>query len=135
MLMLALRLILKEKGGKQYCLPFVGFNLGVEIFLKKRKHQKKGALKQKIKAPLYTLHWDFKKILCKACLRFYCFFLIKRILKALFFFIPWLLTFSDLSSYGLNSSKRYTVRLLSVCLRRSTLLSGVNPLRFPLQFP
>ena len=32
--MLALRLILKEKGGKQCCLPFVGSNLGVEIFLK-----------------------------------------------------------------------------------------------------
>ena len=31
-----LRLILKDKGGKQHCLPFVGSNLGVEIFLKKR---------------------------------------------------------------------------------------------------
>ena len=38
----ALRLILKEKGGKQHCLlPFVGSNLGVEIFLKKREHQKR----------------------------------------------------------------------------------------------
>ena len=33
--MLALRLILKDKGGKQNCLPFVGSNLGVEIFLKR----------------------------------------------------------------------------------------------------
>ena len=42
MLMLALRLILKDKGGKQYCLmPFVGSNLGVETFLKKREHQKR----------------------------------------------------------------------------------------------
>ena len=32
MLMLAVRLILKDKGGKQYCLPFVGSNLGAEIF-------------------------------------------------------------------------------------------------------
>ena len=42
MLMLALRLLLKDKGGgKQHCLiPFVGSNLGFETFLKKMKHQK-----------------------------------------------------------------------------------------------
>ena len=45
MLMLALRLILKGKGDKQDCLPFVGSNLGVEIFLKKGEQQKKGAWK------------------------------------------------------------------------------------------
>ena len=39
--MLALRLILKDKGGKQHCLPFVGSNLEVEIFLKKRELQKR----------------------------------------------------------------------------------------------
>ena len=40
--MLALRLIWKANGGKQHCLiPFVGSNLGVEIFLKKREHQKR----------------------------------------------------------------------------------------------
>ena len=39
------RLILKDNGGKQHCLSFVGSNLGVEIFLKKREHQKKGAVK------------------------------------------------------------------------------------------
>ena len=39
--MLALRLILKDKGGKQHCLTFVGSNRGVEVFLKKRKHQKR----------------------------------------------------------------------------------------------
>ena len=33
--MLALRLILKDKHGKQHCLPFVGSNLGVEISLKR----------------------------------------------------------------------------------------------------
>ena len=38
--MLALRLILKNKGGKQHCLLFVGSNLGVEMFLKKKKHPK-----------------------------------------------------------------------------------------------
>ena len=41
MLMLALRLILKDKGGKQHSLQFVGSNLEVEIFLKKREHQKR----------------------------------------------------------------------------------------------
>ena len=47
---------------------------------------------------------------------------IKGILIVLFFFIPWLLNFSDLPNYGLNSSKRYTLRLLPKCLVRSTLL-------------
>ena len=56
----SLRLILedKDKGGYQ----FVGFNLGFEIFSGKREHHKKGLLKQKIEASLYTLHWDFKII-------------------------------------------------------------------------
>ena len=68
---------IEDKGGKQHCLPFVGSNLGVEIFLKKR-----------IEAPLYALYWGFKNILCEACLLFNCFLVIKRILKALFSFIP-----------------------------------------------
>ena len=43
MLMLALRLFLKDKGGrKQHCLiPFVGSNPGVETFLKKMEQQKR----------------------------------------------------------------------------------------------
>ena len=41
---------------------FVGSNLGVEIFLKKRKHQKKDALKQQNEASLYGLYWGLKKI-------------------------------------------------------------------------
>ena len=41
MLMIALRLILKDKGGKQHGLiPFVGSIMGVEIFLQKREHQR-----------------------------------------------------------------------------------------------
>ena len=40
---------------------FVCSNLGVEIFFRKRKHQKKkGALK--IEASLYALYWGFNKI-------------------------------------------------------------------------
>ena len=43
MLMVALRLFLKDSGGgKQDCLiPFAGSNLGVETFLKKMEHQKR----------------------------------------------------------------------------------------------
>ena len=82
--MLALRLILKDKGGKQHCLPLVGSNLGVEIFLRTLE---KDALKKRIEAPLYTLYWSFKKILCKACLLFNCFLVIKGIPKALYSFI------------------------------------------------
>ena len=39
-----------------------GSNLWVQIFLKMKEYQKKGALKQKIEDSLYTLDWDFKKI-------------------------------------------------------------------------
>ena len=55
------------------------------------------------------------------------FLVIKGILKALFSFIPWLLNFSDLPNYGSNLRKRYSLRLLSKCLVRSTLLpTGVK---------
>ena len=45
-------------------------NLGFEIFLKKRKHQKKGVLKKRTGEPLHILHWGLKKIPRKACLLF-----------------------------------------------------------------
>ena len=106
MLMLALSLILKGNGGKQHHLLFVGSNLGIEIFLKKREHQRKDASKQRIEAPPYALHLNLKNILCKACLRF-CFFLLTTgILKALFSCIPLLLNLSDFPSYTSNSIKR-----------------------------
>ena len=41
---------------------FVGSNLGVKIFFKKKEHQKKGTLKWKIEAALYTLYWCSKNI-------------------------------------------------------------------------
>ena len=99
---------------------FVGSNLVVEIFLKKREHQKKGRLEKRTEAPLYTFYWGFKTIPSKAYLLFYCFLVIKRILKALFSFIPWPLNSSDLPSYGSNLRERYTPRLLSMWLGRST---------------
>ena len=43
---IALRLFLKDKGAKQYCLiTFVGSNLGVETFLKKREQEPLHALR------------------------------------------------------------------------------------------
>ena len=52
---------------------------------------------------------------------------IKEILKVLFSFIPWLFNFSDLPNYGSNTRKRYTLRLLSKCLVRSTLIQKLAP--------
>ena len=137
MLMLALRLFFKDNGGKQHRLiPFVGSNLGGGTFLKKRDHQKRMRWNRVLR------HLDirgFKKMLCKACLLYNCFLVIKGILKAFFSFIPWLLNFSDLPNSGSNSRKRYTLRLLSKCLVRSTILpigSKVSPtLQYPLWFP
>ena len=40
----------------------VSSNLGFEIFLKKREHQKKFSLEQEIGSSLHTLCWGFKKI-------------------------------------------------------------------------
>ena len=109
-LILALRLILKDKGGKQHSLPFVGSNLGVEIFL--RWTIKKGCVEIEYWGmPVYFV-LRFQQNYMQSLSAF------EGILKALFFFIPWLLNFSDLHYYGLKSRKRYTLRLLSKCLRR-----------------
>ena len=137
--MLAFRLILKEKGGKQPCLPFVRSNLRVEIFLGKREHQKRMHWNRGLKHLCILYIGVFKKILCKACLVFNCCLVIKRILKALFSLIPWLLNFSDFLNYGSNWRKRYTLRLSSKSLVSSTFLpiEGKAPptLQFPLRFP
>ena len=124
MLMLALRLILKDKGGgKQHCLiPFVGSNLGVETFLKKREHQKRMRWNRGLRHLCILCIGVSRKFYLKACLLFNCFLVIKRIVKVLFSFIPWLLNFTDLPNYGSNSRKIYTLRLLSKCLVWSTLL-------------
>ena len=67
---------------------------------------------------------------------FQLFLVIKGVLKASFTFIPWLLNFSDLPNYDSNSRKRYTLRLLSKCLVRSTLLpiGGKVPQPFDILF-
>ena len=96
MLMLVLRLISEHKGGKQHCLPFVGSNLGVEIFLEKREHQKKMHWNRGLRHLCILPIGVSRKLYTKACLLFNCFLVIKGILKALFSFNPWLLNFSDL---------------------------------------
>ena len=129
MLMLALRLFLKDKGGgKQHCLiPFVGSNLGVEIFLKKREHQKRMGWNRGLRHLCILCIGASRKFSAKTLL-FNCFLVIKGILKALFTFIPWLLSFSDLPNCDSNSRKWYTPRLLSKCLGKSTRsLLGLNP--------
>ena len=86
---LALKLFLNDNGGgKQHCLiPFVGSNLGVERFLEKMEHQKRMLYYRGLRH--LVLYWGFTKILCKACLLFNCFLVIKGILKVFFSFIPW----------------------------------------------
>ena len=128
---------LKVRGCKQHCLPFVGSNLEVEVFLKKREHQK-------------TMRWNRQLrhlfLLCiEVSRRFYAkpiWFLIvfgyKRNSKSFIFFHSLIIEFLWFV-YGSNSRKRYTLRLLSKCLVRSTLLpiGGKVPptLRYPLWFP
>ena len=142
MLMLALRLFLEDKGGgkQHFLILFVGSNLGVETFFKKMEHQKRMRYNRGLRHLCILCIVVSRKIyICKACLPFNCFLVIKGILKALFSFIPWLLNFSDLPNYDSNSRKRYILRLLSKCLVRSTLLpiEGKVPptLRYPLWFP
>ena len=135
MLMLALKLILNDKGGKQHCF----YHLLILTWVLRYSWTRGTIRKKRIEAPLYTLYWVFKEIICKACQLCNCFLVIKGILKAFFSFIPWLLNFSDLPNSGSNSRKRYTLRLLSKCPVRSTLLpigSKVPPtLWYPLWFP
>ena len=139
MLMLALRLILKDKGGKQHCLPFVGSNLWLGILFLKREHQKRMRWNRGLRHLCILCIGVSRKFYAKVCLPFICFLVIKGILKALFSFIPWLYNFSDLPNYGSNSRKRYKLRLLPKCLVRSTLfpIGGKVPptLRYSLRFP
>ena len=44
---------------------FVISNVGVEIFLKKRKHQKKGALKQEVETSMYTFFFLLSIVILK----------------------------------------------------------------------
>ena len=83
----SLEAILKDKGGgKQHCLIlFVGSNLGVETFLKNMKHQKRMRYNRGMRyLCILCIEVSRKFYICKACLPFNCFLVIKGILKALF---------------------------------------------------
>ena len=83
-----LRLILKDKGGKQHCLiPFVGSNLGVEIFLKKMEHQKRMRYSRGLRH-LCILCIEVSRNFYVKPVCLLIFLVIKGILKALFSFIP-----------------------------------------------
>ena len=76
------------------------------------------------------IYWGFKKFHTKPVCSFFCFLVIKRILKALFSFIPyWLLNSSDLPSSGSNLRKRYTLRLLWMCILQNAakLIQKLTP--------
>ena len=111
---LALRLFLKKKGdSKQHCLIlFVGSNLGVETFLKKMEHHKRMCYNRGLRQLcILCIEVSRKFYICKACLPFNCFLVIKGILEIFLSFIPWLLNFWF--AYGSNSRKRYALRLIS----------------------
>ena len=141
MLISALRLFLKDNGGgKQHCsILFVGYNLGFETFLKKIEHQKRMHYNRALRHVCILCPEVSRKFFENSVCFLIVSLVIKGILKALFSFIPWLLTFSDLPNYGSNSMKRYTLRLLSKFLVRSTLspTGGKVPptLWYPLWFP
>ena len=118
--MLALKLILKDKGGKQHCLTFVVSNLVFEIFFEKKGTSEKDALNEGLRHLCILCIGVSRKFYAAPVYFLIVFLVIKGILKALFSFFPWLLNLSDLPNYGSNSRKRYTLRLLSKCLGRST---------------
>ena len=141
--MLALRLFLKDKcGGKQHCLiPFVGSKLGVEEdgFLKKMEHQKRMRYNRGLRYLCILCIEVSGKFYVKPVCFLIVFLVIKGILKALFYFIPWLLNFSDLPNYDSNSRKRlYTKAIVKVSTeeRPSPYWGKVPPtLWYPLWFP
>ena len=92
-----LRLILKDQGGKQHCLiPFVGSNLGFEIFLKKKEHQKRMCWNRGLRHLCILWIEVSRRFYAKPVCFLIVFLVIKGILKPLFSFITWLLNFSDL---------------------------------------
>ena len=133
-----LRLILKDHGGKQHCLiPFVGSFLGVEIFLK-RGNIRKGCVEIEDWATSVYFELRFQKDSMQSLSAFQFFFVYKRYYKSFIFFHSLIIEFLWFA-YGSNSRERYTLRLLSKRLVRSTLLpigGKVHPtLRYPLWFP
>ena len=75
-------------------------------------------------------YWGFEKISCKSILFLFCFFDDKEKGTS-----KSLLNSSDLPSYGSNSRKRYTLRLLSMCLEDGEVLEVVLPGRGTNELP
>ena len=134
MLVLVLRLILRDKSGKQHCLSFIGSKLGVEIFLKKRDYQER-------------MRWNRGlRHLCILCLvvskklyeKFFCFLIaflvIKSILKAQFSFIPWLLNFSDLPSWLKFEENIHTKAIVKLSREEHPLIGGKVPTFYSLRW-
>ena len=89
MLMLALRLFLKDKsGGKQHCLiPFLRSNLGVETFLKNMEHQKGMRYNRGLRhLCILCIEASGKFYVKPVCLLFIFFFGYKRNSKSFIFF-------------------------------------------------
>ena len=140
MLMLALRLFLKDKGGgKQHCLmPFVGSNLGVETFLKKMEHQKRMRYNRGLRHLCILCVEVSRKFYEKPVCLLIVFWLYKEFLKLYFlsFLNYWisLICLTMAQIWGKDS-----LRVLWKCLVKSTLLpiGGKVPptLRYLLWFP
>ena len=111
MLMLALRLFLKDKGGKQHCLiPFVGSNMGVET--RKRGDIRKGCFKIEDWVTSVYFALCFQENSMQSLSAFKLFFGYKRNSKSFIFFHSLIIEFLWFA-YGSNSRKRYTLRLKS----------------------
>ena len=96
---------------------FIGYNLGVEISLKRRKHQKRVRWNRELDYLFTFCIWVSRKFHAKLPYRMFLLGFFgnqknSKNLKVLFSFIPWLFNSSDMLSYGSSSRKRYTLRLL-----------------------
>ena len=118
----SLRLILKDKDGKKHCLPFVGSNLGVEIFFEKEGTSEKECVKIEDWGTSVLFALWFQENSMQSLSAFLLFFTNKKNSESSVYFHSLIIEFLWLSNYGSNSGKRYTLRLLSMCLGRSTFL-------------
>ena len=104
---------------------------GFRYFWKRGNTRKRVCWNRGLKHLFTLCIGGFQEIPCKVFLLFYCFLVIKTILKALFSSISWLTNSSDLPTCGLNLRKRRTLRLFSMW----TTPPPPPLLRFSLWFP
>ena len=122
----SLRLILKDKFGNLNCLftTLLIMTLWLRYSLKKRQQQSEWALllKQGVEATAAHLYWRLKKISCRACPLFSCFFLVTKLtiaFKSSFGLClhPLIIEFFQLPSNSSESRKKYTLSLPLICLQ------------------